>query len=103
MPYSRLKFQLASLLKDQGYLGQVEAQDNNKTLHITLRYHNETPLLTHIARISKPSLRRYAKSDSIPQSLSGRGVTVLTTSKGLMTDTEAKKTGIGGEIICQVW
>lgn len=104
-PKSNFKLELAKLLSDQGYLGGVEIEGDvpKQKLNLTLVYRNKLPMITHIKRISKPSVRHYAKADALPRALSGRGLTVVSTSKGLMTDRKARKASIGGEIICQVW
>jgi len=105
VPHSKLKLELAKLMADQGFIKsvEVEGKDHQKNLLITLAYHQDLPLLTHIKRVSKPSVRRYAKADSIPQALSGKGVTILSTSHGLLTGPQAQKAGVGGEILCQIW
>ena len=105
LPSSIIKQQIATKLQQAGYLATVSVLGDapKQTLHLTLRYHQGQPLLTHIQRISKPSVRHYAKKGRIPKALSGHGVTLLTTSKGILTDKEANSAGIGGEIICKIW
>lgn len=105
VPYSRLKHELANKLAQAGYLGEVtvSGETAKKTINIALRYHKSKPILTHLKRISRPSVRVFATANKIPSALSGKGVTVLTTSKGIMTNKEAHKAGIGGEVICQIW
>ncbi len=105
VPYSRLKLTLAGKLAQAGFIGEVKTsgEEVRKTLVITLRYHNNRPLLTHLKRISRPSVRKYAPVHNISAALSGKGLSILSTSKGLLTDREARKAGVGGEVICQVW
>ena len=105
VPHSQIKETIANILSQAGYLGTVTiaGQVPRKTLEIELLYHQKQPLLTHISRVSTPSVRRYVSADKIPHALSGKGLVILTTSKGLMTGQQARKLGIGGEIICQVW
>ena len=105
LPHSQIKETIANILSQAGYLGTitVTGQVPSKTLEIELLYHQKQPLLTHISRVSTPSVRRYASADKIPHALSGKGLVILTTSKGLMTGRQARKLGVGGEVICQVW
>lgn len=105
VPYSRLKHELAEKLAQTGYLGEVSVAGEvaKKTINIALRYHKSKPIMTHLKRVSRPSVRVFATASKIPTALSGKGVTILTTSKGLMTNKEARKAGIGGEVICQIW
>lgn len=104
-PYSKIKASLAKILSQSGYVGAVKVTGTvpNKVIEIELNYDNKLPLLTHISRYSKPSVRHYTPASKIPYALSGKGIVILTTSKGLMTGREARKLGIGGEIICRAW
>ncbi len=104
MPYSKLKHNLANILQKEGYISAVSVQDNAiKELQITLKYEGAEPAVTDLKRVSKPGQRIYAPSDRIPRANGGLGVTILSTSKGLMTDREARKQKYGGEVICQIW
>lgn len=105
VPASRIKHEIAKKLLDAGYISGLEVTGDKPhlSLQITLKYVDGSPILTHIKRISKPSVRIYTNKNRIPKSLSGRGLTLLTTSKGIMTDKEARTAGVGGEIICQIW
>lgn len=105
VPYSRLKQEIANKLAQTGFVKEVEVSGETakKTLKMTLRYTHGKPLLTHVSRVSKPSVRVYAEVTKIPAALSGKGITILTTSKGIKTAQEARKEGVGGEVICQVW
>lgn len=105
--YSKLKHSLADTLRETGYISAVKIADKKeiakKKLVITLRYIDDIPAVTSIKRVSKPSVRIYAAAHKVPTSLSGTGVTILSTSKGLMTNKKARKEKLGGEIICKVY
>lgn len=103
--HSKIKEGIAKLLEKNGYVGKVtiEGEVPHKVLKVKLRYSDHLPILTHIKRISKPSVRYYTTKDKIPYALSGKGLTILSTSQGLMTSKDARRKGIGGEIICQIW
>jgi small subunit ribosomal protein S8 len=108
MPGSKLKESLAAILEREGFIaGYTVRQDPAKpgtTLEITLKYSTErVRTIEGIKRVSKPGLRIYAKADGMPRVLGGMGVAVLSTSKGLMTDREARKRHLGGEVLCYVW
>ncbi len=108
MPSSKLKESLAVILKAEGYIADYEITDATdrpgQTLSIQLKYtHDRSRTISGLRRISKPGLRVYTKSDSVPRVLGGLGIAVLSTSKGLMTDREARRNHIGGEILCYVW
>lgn len=108
MPSSKLKEALAEVLKKEGYIEDFTVADDpnrpGRLLTITMKYSPERArTISGIRRVSKPGLRIYRKADKIPRVLGGLGVAVLSTSKGLMTDREARKAGVGGEILCYVW
>jgi small subunit ribosomal protein S8 len=108
MPSSKVKEALAELLKKEGYIEDYATADNTdrpgRTLTVTMKYSPERArIISGIKRVSKPGLRVYTKSDKIPRVLGGLGVAVLSTSQGLMTDREARKRHMGGEILCFVW
>lgn len=105
VPHSRIKENLAKLLAEAGFIAstKVEGEVPHKTIRLTLAYHDGLAALTKVKRVSRPSVRLYAKAGQIPLALSGRGVTILSTSAGLLTDRTARKKGLGGEIICQLW
>ena len=108
MPSSKLKEALAAVLQREGYIdGFTVADDPNRPgrlLTITMKYTPERKrTISGIRRVSKPGLRIYRKADRIPRVLGGLGVAVLSTSKGLMTDREARRAGVGGEVLCFVW
>jgi small subunit ribosomal protein S8 len=107
IPFSKLKMQLAELLKREGYIDDCKIVDENlvsrKSIEITLKYTGSTPVIKGLRKISKPGLRKYSKAKYAPKVFSGLGISVLTTSKGLLTDRRARKDNVGGEVICQVW
>ena len=107
IPSSRLKVSVANLLKREGYIKdfKVLSGDNNKkTLRIFLRYDEQNqPIISGLKRVSKPSLRIYSRENAIPSVMSGMGLAILSTSKGVVTDREARNLHIGGEVLCFVW
>jgi small subunit ribosomal protein S8 len=108
MPYSKLKAGVAEILKQEGYITSFEVQDPEdtvgKVLTITLKYgRNRERSIAGVRRISKPGLRVYAKSTGLPKVLGGLGVAILSTSSGLLTDRQAAKKGVGGEVLAYVW
>jgi small subunit ribosomal protein S8 len=108
MPSSKLKEALAAILKREGYIQDFSVADNTerpgKVLTINMKYaQDRTRTISGIKRVSKPGLRVYAKADSLPRVLGGLGVAVVSTSRGLMTDREARKSRMGGEVLCFVW
>ena len=106
LPYSKFKKNLADLLKQHGLIEEVfimEKRDKKKFLGLKLKYANGRPIITELKRISKPGQRIYAKAESIPRAQNGFGITVVSTSKGLLSDKDARKQRLGGEIICQIW
>ncbi|MEY2418992.1 MAG: small subunit ribosomal protein [Actinomycetota bacterium] len=108
MPSSKLKEALAKILVQEGYIAGFSVSDNTagpgKTLEIELKYSAERArTISGIKRVSKPGLRVYSAADRLPRVLGGLGVAVLSTSQGLMTDKEARKRHVGGEVLCFVW
>jgi small subunit ribosomal protein S8 len=108
MPASKLKENLAVLLQKEGYIEGFHTEDNTerpgRSLVIEMKYSPERErVISGVKRVSKPGLRVYTKADGIPRVLGGLGVAVLSTSQGLMTDREARKRRMGGEILCYVW
>jgi small subunit ribosomal protein S8 len=108
MPSSKLKEALAAILKREGYIEGFDVADADdrpgNTLTIRMKYaQDRTRTISGIKRVSKPGLRVYAKADSLPRVLGGLGVAVVSTSQGLMTDREARKSRMGGEVLCFVW
>lgn len=108
MPGSKLKESLAAILADEGYIRGYQVSEKpgepGKTLEITMKYTPERArIISGIKRVSKPGLRIYARADKMPRVLGGLGVAVVSTSRGLMTDREARKQRVGGEVLCYVW
>ena len=111
MPHSKVKTEIAKILKEEGYLESYDIADGErpgqKVLRLRIKYIGERrerrPVLTNLQRISRPGRRVYTKKQDIPWGLSGIGVAILSTPKGIMTGQRARKLGIGGEIICKVW
>jgi len=106
MPASKLKLEVARVLKEQGYIRDYRAIDDGKQgiLRIYLKYGpNMEHVMSGIKRISKPGRRVYAKKNEIPRVLGGLGIAVLSTSRGVMTDKDARGAGVGGEVLCYVW
>jgi small subunit ribosomal protein S8 len=106
MPYSKLKAHIAEILQQEGYIAAWSVTDAEvgKNLTVTLKYGpNRERSIAGIRRISKPGLRVYAKSTNLPRVLGGLGVAILSTSSGLLTDRQANKKGVGGEVLAYVW
>lgn len=105
MPASKLKKEILELLKAEGYIigYKVVKGDVQDTLRVTLKYLNNERVVKGLKRISKPGLRVYAKNSEIPKVLNGLGIAIISTSKGIMTDREARKQKSGGEILAYVW
>ena len=108
MPSSKMKEAIANILVREGYINNCEVSDVEgkayKNLHITMKYSEEREkVITGIKRISKPGLRIYKASTTVPRVLGGMGIAILSTSKGVITDREARAKHVGGEVLCEVW
>ncbi|SMY10465.1 30S ribosomal protein S8 [Brevibacterium jeotgali] len=106
MPYSKLKSRIAEILKSEGYISDWSVSDAEvgKTLELDLKFGpNRERSIAGIRRVSKPGLRVYAKSNGLPRVLGGLGIAILSTSSGLLTDKQAGKQGVGGEVLAYVW
>ncbi len=106
IPSSNFRKNILEILKSEGYIKDffIEKNENNKsTLKISLKYYEGDPVIKEIKRISKPGRRVYSRANSIPKVMNGLGLAILSTPKGVMSDTEARKQNIGGEIICRVF
>lgn len=107
IPASNMKREMTKILKDKGYILDYKFEQDEKqgVIKIALKYHPVTkaPAIRNLTRISKPGLRKYAGVDSMPRVLNGLGIAILSTSKGLMTDKEARKENVGGEVLCYVY
>ncbi len=106
IPASKLKKELARILVEEHFIKKFDYIEDNKQgeLRVFLKYdENDMPIIKGIKRISKPGLRKYAQADNLPRVLNGLGIAVISTSSGVMTDRDARKKDIGGEVICHVW
>jgi len=107
IPASNLKKDITKILFDKGYILSYKFEDDSKQgiIKIALKYHpiSKIPAIKSLKRISKPGLRKYTDVDNLPRVLNGMGIAILSTSKGLMTDKEARKENVGGEVICYVY
>ncbi|MCK5716308.1 MAG: 30S ribosomal protein S8 [Thiomargarita sp.] len=103
MPGSKIKTGIAQILKEEGYINEYSVSETIKPiLTITLKYYLGKPVISSIKRVSKPGLRIYKAKDNLPKVLGGLGVAIISTSKGLKTDRQARKDGYGGEVLCFV-
>lgn len=105
LPYSKVKFAIAEILKAEGYLVNAERVESKPAdkLTIGLKYHGKQPAIQKIKRESTPGHRMYRRADELPKVLNGYGIAIISTSQGMMTAAEAKKRGIGGEVVCSVY
>lgn len=105
VPFSKIKLNIAKILEQEGYIESAEVSDSKPfaEIAIKLRYVGKMPAVTEVRRLSKPGRKLYAPAKDIPRALGGYGITIVSTSKGVMTDKDARKQNIGGELICQVW
>ncbi|MBN2395575.1 MAG: 30S ribosomal protein S8 [Candidatus Atribacteria bacterium] len=105
IPSSKLKLEIARILKEEGFIRDYQYKEDNQQGMITvlLKYVEKQRIITNLKRISKPGLRVYAKKDDIPEVLGGLGISILSTSNGIMTGKEAKKHHFGGEVLCYIW
>jgi small subunit ribosomal protein S8 len=106
VPASKLKTEIARILKEEGYLANYKATEENgrKLLRLYIKYgSNNDAAITNLARVSRPGCRVYVGHNEIPRVLGGLGISILTTPKGVMTGRQARKSGVGGEILCEVW
>ena len=104
LPSSKFKIKLAEVLKSEGYIIDYKATDETKSiLEINLKYNSGNPVISSIERISKPGRRVFSSAESLPKINNGLGIAIVSTPKGVMTDIDARKQNIGGEIICKVF
>ncbi|HVY91587.1 MAG TPA: 30S ribosomal protein S8 [Bryobacteraceae bacterium] len=106
VPASKLKTEIARILKEEGYIANFKVAEEGvkKVIKIYLKYSNDNaPVITKIERVSRPGSRTYAGKDNIPQVQGGLGISILTTAQGVMTGRAARKQGVGGEILCRIW
>jgi small subunit ribosomal protein S8 len=104
MPSSKVKVSVAEVLKNEGYIADFAIEGEVKsTLNIDLKYYDGKPVIERIVRVSRPGLRTYKSSTELPKVEAGLGISIISTSKGIMTDRAARAAGIGGEVICTVF
>ena len=104
-PYSKIKAEIARILQEEGYVWSYEVDTSGKfpEIKVKTKFVDKTPALTDLKRISKPGLRQYVGSNEVPRVLNGLGISILSTSRGIMTGHQAKKAKVGGELLAQVW
>ncbi len=106
IPTSKLKAEIARILKEEGYIANFKAteEDGHKVLRVYLKYgNNNETAISNLERVSRPGCRVYVRRTEIPRVLGGMGINILTTPKGVMTGRQARKEGVGGEVLCQIW
>lgn len=106
IPSSRLKSDIARILKDEGFISDFDVQRSGAqgSLHVKLRYDGEKKaIILGLERVSRPGRRVYRRRDELPKVLNGLGVAIISTSRGVMTDAQARRAGVGGEVLCRVW
>ena len=104
MPSSKIKVEIAKILKEEGYVADYSiSSDDKKVLSLQLKYNGTERVISGIKRISKPGLRVYAQADELPKVLNGLGIAIISTSAGVMCDKKARKLGTGGEVLAYVW
>ena len=105
IPSSKMKNEIARILLDEGYISNVEfvEDEHNGKLVITLKYANGRSVIGGLQRVSKPGLRTYSGAQTMPKVLGGYGIAIVTTNQGIMTDKQAKRQNVGGEVLCYVW
>lgn len=106
IPASKLKLKITEILNRNGFVGDfnvVETENKQGSLVIKLKYNNGDGVILGLERASRPGIRKYVESTAIPKVLNGLGIAIVSTSKGLMTDKEARKLGVGGEVVCNIW
>ena len=105
LPSSKFKAKIAEILKSEGYIidYEVKSDQNKSNLHISLKYNSGNPVISSIERVSKPGRRIFSSAESLPKVNNGLGIAIVSTPKGVMTDIDARKQKVGGEIICKVF
>ena len=105
VPYSRMKSDIANILKKEGYIVdfELESVDGHQQIKITTKFFNKTSAISGLKRVSRPALRRYVGSTEIPRVLGGMGIAVLSTSRGILSGHEARKQKVGGELLAYIW
>ena len=104
LPHSRVKEGVANILKSEGYVSDVAVEgDKNKQIKIRLKYEGKKSVIEGLKRVSKPGLRKYVGATEIPRVRGGLGVAIVSTSEGLLTDSQARRKNLGGELLCHIW
>ncbi len=105
VPYSKMKVEMTRILKAEGYIAAYEVETGGQVpqIRITNKFVNRTPAITGIKRVSRPGLRRYVGAQDVPRVLNGMGIAILSTSSGILTDRDARKQNVGGELLAYVW
>ena len=104
VPYSRMKEEITRILKQEGFISGYEVDRAGRPqIKVSLKFINRTPALTGLKRVSRPGLRKYVGSEDVPRVLGGMGISILSTSRGIMTGREAKREHVGGELLAIVW
>jgi small subunit ribosomal protein S8 len=105
VPHSRIKQEIARILKQEGFIADYSVDTNVKPpqIKVSLKFINRTPALTGLRRVSRPGLRKYVGSEEVPRVLGGMGISILSTSRGILTGREAKKEHVGGELLAVIW
>ncbi len=104
MPHSSIKLNVAKILQAQGYIGEVAVEgETKKTIKLRLKYNGKKNVIEGLKRVSKPGLRKYVGATEIPRVRGGLGVAIVSTSEGLLTDAQARKKNLGGELLCYIW
>jgi small subunit ribosomal protein S8 len=105
VPFSKMKSELSRILQEEGYLWSYEVDTSaaHPRLKLKIKYAGKLPVVRNLTRISKPGLRKYVSCDEIPRVLGGLGISILSTSRGIMTGARAKKSKVGGELLAQIW
>jgi small subunit ribosomal protein S8 len=103
VPYSRVKYEIAKILEREGYLAGVTADEKRRDLTLALRFDGKRPVVRGLERLSKPGRRLYVGWEDIPRVMSGLGITILSTSQGIMSGGDARKRKLGGELVCEVY
>ena len=105
IPASNMKEEIAKILKNEGFIEdyKIEGETANKMITLTLKYKNKERVITGLKRISKPGLRFYVSKDELPRVLGGLGIAIISTNQGIVTDKEARKLNVGGEVLAYIW
>lgn len=106
IPASKLKLKIAEIMQSQGFIAEynvTETSHKQGNINIKLKYYNNAGVIIGLERVSRPGIRKYISGSKVPKVLNGLGIAIVSTSRGLMTDKEARKLGVGGEVICNIW